>query len=225
MGTSRSGLSLFAALLVLVTACNAQGDEDCDKVQGRYRAIYTAIGGSCGAFSAYHYPLESSGASSYTRIENFLGTTVSTDVTLRGCQVSLTQQATDKAGASAILDGEMQVESADELDGEMSRREIDATGKTTCQSTYATHLVRLGSSADMTLAMMEAANVPNAHPLTDACGGEAVCPGTLPINGSPCTPTSASCCNYDGTGGAFCLDGAWVLLAEQKCGCPVETSP
>jgi hypothetical protein len=127
-----------AAILGASAAGCGQAVEDaCPRAVGTFQGTYTVVNGNCGHLVGKPLDLAQEDLGNTERALTTLSDKTTTEVTLIGCMIGVTQRVTDPDGIRLIsqLQGDLMVEDASALSGLMSYSEFAADGATPlCQS-------------------------------------------------------------------------------------------
>jgi hypothetical protein len=132
-----------AALVVGVVglgACGQPTAESCPRAIGTFTGQYSFISGTCEpSFQGRELQLEKDDPGNTVRKVNNLSDSVTTEINLIGCTIGVKQEITDTAGVKKISDinGDLNVEDASALSGEIARTEYMPDGTTVrCTAQY-----------------------------------------------------------------------------------------
>jgi hypothetical protein len=128
---------------VLGLGCAAE-ELGCPRVAGQFQPLYTPLSGSCGAIAdPLLVNIDDVPQASQTNILMFGNGRLTTEVVLRGCSVQMIQQFEASDRLQTYLEArELNVENANELNGQVSMFRYGADGNISCWGVYQARLLK-----------------------------------------------------------------------------------
>jgi hypothetical protein len=126
-----------AILGASAAGCGQPVEDACPRAIGTFQGTYTVVNGNCAQLNGRPLMLNKEDVGNTTSDWSTLSDKTTTEVTLVGCMIGVTQRVTDPAGIRVFsqLQGELMVEDASALSGLMSYSEFAPDGATlSCQS-------------------------------------------------------------------------------------------
>jgi hypothetical protein len=134
IGAAALGLGFVAA------GCGQSTAQGCPRAVGVFHGQYSYINGTCEPqFTGRALTLDKSDPGTTFRKDSSLSDSTNTEITLIGCTIGMKQEITDTAGNKRISEvmGDLDVEDATALSGEVTRTEFMPDGTTIrCTGNY-----------------------------------------------------------------------------------------
>jgi hypothetical protein len=135
------GALLLAGNLI---GCNAPVQGNCPKPLGVYKAQYQLVSGTCtGAYQPFNLSFKADDPPNSISTEQRLADVVITEITLRGCELSVGQRVTGEGAASGVtqtrtaIAGTLGVVDNSNLSGMIERTDFMEDGQTVrCSASY-----------------------------------------------------------------------------------------